>query len=100
MEEVVISKNGARIRLNDERWAHIIEGHAELSRMRTEVVETVANLARIYAGGRGELLATREVEVGKWMVVVYREMRKEGFVITAFLTRRITALEGRKQLWP
>ncbi|MBZ5564651.1 MAG: hypothetical protein LAP13_19805 [Acidobacteriia bacterium] len=100
MEQVVESKSGAHIRLNDERWAHIIEGHAELDGLRPDVLETIAKPARIYAGSGGELLATRELEVGKWLVVVYREIGKEGFIITAFVTRRIAALERRKQLWP
>jgi hypothetical protein len=63
-------------------------------------LETVSNPTRIYAGGAGELLAGRKLETGKWLVVVYRELRDDGFVITAFLTRRIGALERRKQLWP
>jgi len=48
----------------------------------------------------GELLATKEAELGKWLVVVYRELDRDGFVITAFLTRRIASLERRRQLWP
>ncbi|MFA7242215.1 MAG: hypothetical protein WC091_19055 [Sulfuricellaceae bacterium] len=47
-----------------------------------------------------ECLAIQEVEKGKWLVVVYREQGSDGFVITAFLTRRIRSLDGRKQLWP
>lgn len=71
-----------------------------MSSLRAELLETVAHPMRIYAGGAGELLAGREFEVGKWLVVVYRELGDDGFVITAFLTRRITSLERRKQLWP
>jgi hypothetical protein len=63
-------------------------------------LETVANPARIYAGGAGELLAAREIDAGKWLVVIYRELGHDGFVITAFLTRRMASLERRKQLWP
>jgi uncharacterized protein YuzE len=43
----------------------------------------------IYEGKAGECLAAREVERGKYIVVVYREVSKEdGFIITAFLTKR------------
>lgn len=100
MKDVVTSKSGAAIRLSDERWAHIIEEHCELAGLRSEVLDTIARPDRIYAGGASELLAVRELELGKWLVVVYREMEKDGFIITAFLTRRIKALERRKQLWP
>jgi hypothetical protein len=86
--------------LTDERWTHITEEHGELAGLRTEVLEAVANPERILAGGAGELLATKSVGTGKWLVAVYKELDHDGFVITAFLTRRITSLERRKQLWP
>jgi hypothetical protein len=88
------------IRLTDERWTHISEEHCELAGLRLEVLETVANPERIFAGGAGELLATRSVGPRKWLVAVYKELEHDGFVITAFLTRRVASLERRKQLWP
>ena len=48
----------------------------------------------------GELLAIKEVEPGKDIVVVYRELEHDGFVITAFLTRRRKSFDRRPQLWP
>jgi hypothetical protein len=98
--EVVGSKNAIPMRLSDERWAHIAEEHAELAGMRAHVLGTVANPSAIYQGGAGELLASREVQAGKWLVVVYRESSRDGFIITAFLTRRTRSLERRKKLWP
>ena len=68
------STAGVPIRLTDERWAHIQEEHSELSGLRREVMETVARPARVYAGQAGERLAVREVEAGKWLVAVYREL--------------------------
>jgi hypothetical protein len=98
--ESVISRNGIPVRLTDERWAHISEEHGELAGLRQEVLETVANPVRVYAGQARECLAVRELEAGKWLVAVYRELGDDGFVITAFLTRRIASLERRRQLWP
>ena len=100
MSTVVTSKNGVLIRLTDERWAHIIEEHGELAGLRQEVLQTVAAPERIVAGQAGELLAIRELESGKWLVVAYSELGDDGFVITAFLTRRLRSFEKRKQLWP
>jgi len=100
MTEIVYSKNGMPIRLTDERWAHITEEHSELAGSRQEVVETIANPTEIFAGNRGELLAVREVEPGKYLVVVYRESQQDGFIITAFLTRKGHTLRRRQQLWP
>jgi hypothetical protein len=100
MSAGVISKSGTKIRLTDERWAHIAEEHGELAHSRKEVLETVSNPERVLAGGEGEMLAIREIAPGKFLVVVYRELEHDGFVITAFLTRRIRSLAKRKQLWP
>lgn len=96
----VNSKNKMPIRLPDERWAHITEEHNELAKLRSEVLDTVAQPERVVAGNAGELLAIREIEIGKWLVVVCRELEDDGFVITAFLTRRIRSLERRRQIWP
>lgn len=100
MAETVISRNRVPIRLTDERWAHISEEHAELTGMRDAILDAVADPSRICAGTSGELLALKQAGEGKWLVAVYREMRDDGFVITAFLTRRIKSFERRKQLWP
>lgn len=68
--------------------------------MRQEVLDTVSQPERILAGEAGELLAVRKVEVDKWLAVVYRELNNDGFIITAFLTRRINSLNRRRQIWP
>ena len=95
----VLSKNGIPIRLTDERWSHITEEHCELAGLRLEVLDTVENPAKILAGSYGELIAFRLIEQGKYLVVIYRELNKDGFVITAFLTRRIKSLNRRRQVW-
>ncbi len=101
MTSTAISRTGVPIRLTDERWAHIVEVHRELAGMRTDVLAAVSEAERILAGGHGALLAIRRVEAGKSLVVVYRERNaSDGFVITAFVTRRLPALDRRKQLWP
>ena len=96
----VISKHGVHIRLTAERWAHIAEEHGELEGMQTDVLNTVAHPERILEGNRGELLAIRQVEPGKYLVVVYREVEGDGFIITAFFTRRMQFLQKRRQIWP
>jgi hypothetical protein len=96
----ILSKNGIPIRLTAERWAYITEQHCEMAGWQDEVLETVFQPERILAGSDGECLAVRQVEPGKWLVVVYRELIDDGFVITAFLTHRIRSLERRTQLWP
>ena len=100
MLSIIRSKNGVPIRLTDERWAHVSEEHNELAGLRLEVLENIFQPDRIVAGGHGEILAVRELEPSRWLVVVYRESEDDGFIITAFLTSRIHSLDRRKQLWP
>lgn len=100
MTETATSKNGLPIRLTDERWVHITEEHAELAGYRVDVLDAVANPERIVAGTEGELLAILAQPDGKILVVVYRELSDDGFVITAFITRRATSLNRRTQIWP
>lgn len=98
--EIVQSKNGVTIRLTEERWLHITEEHSEMAGYYFEVLETVQEPKAIYEGRAGELLATKEIEPGKYLVVVYKEVnREDGFVITAFLTRRVNQIERRAKLW-
>lgn len=100
MVDRIVSKGGISVRLTDERWVHITDEHGELAGLRGTVLETVSSPDRVLLGGDGELMAVREVETGKHLVVVYREQRDDGFIITAFLTRRVRSLQKRRQLWP
>jgi hypothetical protein len=94
------SINGVTIRLPDERWIHITEEHAEMAGYLYDVLETIETPVTIFAGNAGELLASREIDSGKYIVVVYHEVNQEdGFIITAFLTRRWNQIERRKKIW-
>lgn len=94
------SRNNVTIRLPDERWAHIVEEHPEMVERREALLEVVGDPYRVIEGGQGEMIAVREVEEGKWLVAIYRETDDDGFIITAFLTRRTRWFERRRQLWP
>ena len=91
MTETVTSRNGVTIRLTDERWSHISEEHVELAGRKLEVLEAVSD---------AELLALKKQPDGKTLVAVYREDANDGFIITAFLTRREAALNRKQQVWP
>jgi len=98
--DVVKSKKSLPIRLTEERWFHITEEHSEMAGYYFEVLETVEEPEAIYEGKEGECIAVREIEKGKYIVVIYRALNKEdGFVITAFLTRRRKQLERRRKIW-
>ncbi len=83
--EIAYSINGVPIRLNYERWFHIIENHDDLASYYFEVLEAIENPEFVMRGNRGSLKATKNMRKGKWLVVIYRELSKEdGFVITAY----------------
>mgnify|MGYP000009146024 CR=1 FL=1 len=97
----VCSRNGIPIRLTQERWLHILRGHPELAGWEQEILYTIEHPEQIFAGPLDELLALREVEAGKWLVVVYREFEHDGFIITAFFTRKISSIRrNKRQIWP
>lgn len=99
--ERVVSKRGIPIRLPLERWVHITEEHTEMAGLLLEVLAAIEEPMAVYSGSDGECLAVREWQPGKYIVAVYREVSgDDGFVITAFLTRRLRPLERRPKLWP
>jgi len=66
-----------------------------------DVLEVVSEPENIYKGKSGELIATKEIEKGKLLVVVYKESHiKNGFIITAFLTRKVKQFQRRLRIWP
>ena len=102
MEDVATSRNGAHIRLSDERWAHIVVRHPEMIPLRDEVLLTIGRPDLIQAGDIGTLLAVRWLPTtpltSKFCVVVYRETSADdGFVVTAYLTRRLATT--RSVVW-
>jgi len=98
--DVVRSKNDVPIRITEERWFHITEGHPEMAGYYFEVLETLEKPDVIYEGKRGESIAVKDIENGKYIAVIYREVDGDGFVITAFLTKRKKQLERRRKIWP
>jgi hypothetical protein len=97
--EIVTSKNNIPIRLSEQRWFHIIENHDDLAAYSDEVLRTVEEPDYIIQGYRGTFIALRKVEEGKFLAVVYKEFESDGFVITAYFTRKIR-LEREAILWP
>lgn len=96
--DVVKSRKGIPIRLTEERWFHIVENHDDLAGYYDEVLLTVEEPDYVVEGYRGALIALREVEVGKFLAVIYRELKDDGFIITAYFTKRIK-LEREKIVW-
>ena len=100
--QAAVSVSGKRIRLTEERWSHIENRHPELRGWREKVLKAVADPNFVVVGQYGELVAARLSGIGatsRFLVVVYRESGKDGFIITAFLTSDVKSLERRRKLW-
>jgi hypothetical protein len=96
--EVVRSVNGVPIRLTDERWTHIVENHDELAGRMDDVLATIAEPVWVSQSYGGALIAWRSLGRERWLAVVYREKQgRDGFVITAFVTRKPMR---KRKVWP
>ena len=100
--EIAHSRNGVPIRLPEDRWGHIIRRHPEMRWQRARVMGAIAAPDIVQRGDYGALLAARYYNgpgaVNLFVVAVYREVGEtDGFVITAYLARRLSP--GREVLW-
>lgn len=95
------SVDGYVIRFTDERWQHISTGHPEVADLYYEILQAIAEPQTVYDGDENELIAVRPVAgLNKFIVVVYRQIKPDdGFVITAFVTKKLNYLSKKKVVW-
>jgi len=97
--EIIQSKNSVPIRPTAERWFHIIENHDDLAGYYDDVINAIEEPDYIIKGYREALIALKEIEQGKFLAVVYKEISEEdGFIITAYFTSKIK-LEKEAVVW-
>src|SRR5438046_9177442 len=102
-ESFAVSVSRKRIRLASERWTHIETRHPNLQGWRRRVLETVESPEFVVPGRHSELLAVSPYShLGKtrFLVVVYREMGEDGFIITAVVISECRSLRKRGVVWP
>src|ERR1051326_3795723 len=99
---IYVDYQGSRIRLTEERLAHILE-HPEMRGMERRIAETLSAPQRVLSSLSDErarldyrfYIGTR---VGnKYLCVVVKVLETDAFVVTATLTDKVK--RGR-QLWP
>lgn len=99
---VYLDYRGNRVRLTEDRRAHILE-HPEMRGMETRIVEVLATPERVV-----ESLSDRQARLyyrhcigtrigNKYLCVVVKVLDNDAFVVTAYLTDKVK--KGR-QLWP
>jgi hypothetical protein len=94
--DVVNSVNGVPIRMTTERWYHIERVHNYLYGYYDDVLRTVEQPDVVTQGHGGSLIAHRGFGKKRYWAVVYKELKNDGFIITAYMTDR---RKGRK-VWP
>ena len=96
--EIVHSINGVPIRLTEERWTHIVENKPYMRAYYEKVLAAVENPSCILRGYAGALIAILSLGKRQFLNVVYREVsRHDGFIITAFVSRKINR---GNVIWP
>jgi len=86
------------IKLSKGVLDHIATRHPEVAAYSNAIVQTVRNPDLIIKGLRGELKALKfyaKLHIGpKYLVVVYREFRKEKVIMTAYFTSNVGKVKG------
>ncbi len=94
----VNSINNVPIRLTEERWEHILDGHAEFSYHDMDtILDAVENPEYILPGYGGTLVAVVVLGKRSYLHVVYKEVSaSDGFIITA---GRRPSMNKKRILW-
>jgi len=96
--DIAYSVNGVPIRLTEERWQHIVSNKPYMEAYYEHVLDAIERPTRILRGYTGALVAVLTLGKQQYLQVVYRELsRKDGFIITAFIARRVNR---RAMIWP
>src|SRR6266513_1215427 len=91
------SVNGVPIRLNDERWEHILDSHPELASYRETILDAIENPDYILASRRGALSAVVVLGRKAFLHVFYVEKsRRDGFILSAYLEEE---MDKAKIVW-
>jgi len=94
----VYSVNGVPIRLTQERWEHIVSNKPYMETYYERVLDAVEHPTWVLRGYAGALAAVLTLGKKGYLHVVYRELDpNDGFIITAFISRKVNK---RVIVWP
>lgn len=88
----ITDASGKRIHLTAERWEHIVARHSELGNKIEEIRHTVVSPSFQVRDSTDPNLYYNHTyikEEGFYLVVAVKYLNGEGFVITAFYSKRI-----------
>ncbi|MDJ0271826.1 MAG: hypothetical protein QXN23_03795 [Candidatus Caldarchaeum sp.] len=92
---------GRRVILWLNSWRHILAKRPWVYEHRAKIIEAVEKPDMVLEGKLGELLAVKWFKGlldGVYLVVVYRTLNGEGFIITAYPTKKMERLRNRRRL--
>jgi hypothetical protein len=96
----VISINGMKVRLTQERWDYIIYEHLELEGCEDKVMSAISDPDFLFAGHTDELIAVKKYSGIFFVITVYKEKETEGFIITAYTKDSVADFKkSREMLW-
>lgn len=86
--DIVESIDGVPIRLTDERWGHILNGHPLMSGYYERILSTIENPTFILRGNKRSKIAVNNYGRKQWLHVVYREINSnDDFIVSAYLKK-------------
>lgn len=92
---------GRRVKLEVEAWRHILAKRPWLHGHLPEIQRALKEPELVLEGTLGELLAVRwseRVLGGMNLVVVYKPLNEEAYIITAYPTTELVRLEKRRKV--
>lgn len=96
--DIAISVKGVPIRLTKERWERITSNKPYMEPLYERVLEAIERPTCVLRGYAGSLVAVLSLGRQGYLHVIYREVsRNDGFIITAFLSRKVNR---RLTVWP
>ncbi len=88
--DIAYSIANVPIRLTHERWFHIVENHDEMAGYYDDVLAVIDDPEFILRGHGKSLIAGRAYGKSRYLMVIYKELTPDdGFVITAYFTRKL-----------
>jgi hypothetical protein len=95
--DVGYSVNGIPIRLTEERWEHIVSNKPYMEIHYERILDAIEKPDFALRGYAGALVAILGVGRQLYLHVVYKEVSQDdGFVITAFVARKVNR---RMMVW-
>jgi hypothetical protein len=96
--DVAYSVNEVPVRLTEERWEHIVSNKPYMQAYYEKVLDAIERPTWILREYAGALVAVLVLGKQRYLSVVYRELgQKDGFIITAFIARKVNR---KAMIWP